>query len=96
MEALCEVLRTHNLEKRALKLVFFNACHSEEQGVLLRSIDMDDGGIASVMCVAGRIADTQIAVPFSGDFYAELFTQLAIEKDPEADRWPLCVWMAHQ
>ena len=96
MDALCEVLRTHNLEKRgALKLVFFNACHSEEQGVLLRSIDMDDGGIASIMCVAGRIADAQIAVPFSGDFYAELFTQLAIEKDPEADRWPLCVWMAY-
>ena len=95
MEALCEVLRTHNLEKRrALKLVFFNACHSEEQGMLLRSIDMDDGGIASVMCVAGRIADAQIAVPFSGEFYAELFIQLTIGKSPEADMWPLCVWMA--
>eukprot|EP01043_Picozoa_sp_COSAG02_P099186 COSAG02_NODE_35305_length_470_cov_1.512129_1_plen_156_part_11 len=59
MEALCDVLRTHNAEKGGkLRLVFFNACHSEEQGVLLRSIDVDDGGIASVMCVAGRIADT--------------------------------------
>ena len=100
MEALCDVLRTHNTERGGkLRLVFFNACHSEAQGRLLRSIDVDDGGVASVMCVAGRIADTQIAVPFSRDFYNELSSQLSLDQDSDPDRaegqWALCVDLAY-
>jgi superfamily II DNA or RNA helicase len=97
-ESLCELLRTYNLEhNRCLQCVFFNVCVSDQQGQLLRSFDMSDGGVGSVLCVPGVIADKEIAVPFSREFYNALVREWRSCQPQQlsADDWALCCWFAH-